>query len=678
MKMKRIILLWTFLLFTTFAAKAANEYNAYINGDVTVTDQSTEMYGVMEYKYLLEFNQVGVNSGGTHYDSSVSLVIYPDGPSIAGSFAYDGGSGNIGRESFVQYGSNTRYVCDYNSGSTHKLTLITITDNKDGSYTISGELRTKQGSNSYYYYYFAATDPNNTFTPVAPDPYKDEPARKDFSINAEHISSYDQTASGRILIDLNTKTSDYLELCFLTDTFDIPAGKYTIDNSGAKGSIAASTGMGDYLPTNSHIGMFSGSYYFLVSGSVTVSYEGKTMNVSGTVTSGHGSVITVTATGDNPFYKEDPKTFELTVSSVGVKFNDDISKPNFELSIGATNGGNPCNGYIRLYTDTLAGDYDYNSIYAYSYMGKNASEGFNYLDTTSPEHSVKIEATGNPNEYKLNSSLLCEDRNTYIIKDFVFTYTPPSPYEAESDVKSVFDGTFRSTPYVYDESATNSRIIFNFNSTEASIDIAFAAKSKADILPARYPVSTAKTVGTVIASEGRIKVEGYPEDTPSIYGKGSIFEDQQPYYITGGYVDVSFIDGELVMEGALTTAKGSTIKLDARGANEELSVKLPANVMKGVIPGTGKTYTLAYEVVTEDNGSVTVSAYTRCSDGQTAVKPRIKVGEGYVDMVQNGDKPEYSYTTSATYASGTGLSFDMEVICGSGQTETKAIKYVVE
>lgn len=676
--MKRFILLWTFLLFTTFAAQAANEYNAYINGDVTVTNQSARIYGEMEYKYLLKFDQVGVNSSGTSFSSSVSLVIYPDGPSIAGSYAYDGGRGNIGSDSFVQYGSNTRYVCDYNSGSTHKLTLITITDNKDGSYTISGELRTKQGSNSYYYYYFAATDPNNTFTPVAPDPYKDEPAKKDFSINAEHISSYDQTASGRILIDLNTKTSDYLELCFLTDTFDIPAGKYTIDNSGAKGSIAASTGMGDYLPTNSHIGMFSGSYYFLVSGSVTVSYEGKTMNVSGTVTSGHGSVITVTATGDNPFYKEDPKTFELAVSSVGVKFNDDISKPNFELSIGATNGGNPCNGYIRLYTDTLAGDYDYNSIYAYSYMGKNASEGFNYLDTTSPEHSVKIEATGNPNEYKLNSSLLCEDRNTYIIKDFVFTYTPPSPYEAESDVKSVFDGTFRSTPYVYDESATNSRIIFNFNSTEASIDIAFAAKSKADILPARYPVSTAKTVGTVIASEGRIKVEGYPEDTPSIYGKGSIFEDQQPYYITGGYVDVSFIDGELVMEGALTTAKGSTIKLDARGANEELSVKLPANVMKGVIPGTGKTYTLAYEVVTEDNGCVTVSAYTRCSDGQTAVKPRIKVGEGYVDMVQNGDKPEYSYTTSATYASGTGLSFDMEVICGSGQTETKAIKYVVE
>ena len=671
--MKRFILLWTFLLFTTFAAQAAYEYNAYINGDVTVTNQSARIYGEMEYKYLLKFDQVGVNSSGTSFSSSVSLVIYPDGPSIAGSYAYDGGKGNIDKDSHVKYGSATRYVCDY----AQKLTEITISDNHDGSYTISGAFRTKNGSN-YYYYYFSAEDPNNTFTPVAPDPYKDEPAKKDFSINAEHISSYDQTASGRILIDLNTKTSDYLELCFLTDTFDIPAGTYTIDNSGVNGSIAASTGMGDYLPTNSHIGMFSGSYYFLVSGSVTISYEGKSMNVSGTVTSGHGSVITVTATGDNPFYKEDPKTFELAVSSVGVKFNDDISKPNFELSIGATNGGNPCNGYIRLYTDTLAGDYDYNSIYAYSYMGKNASEGFNYLDTTSPEHSVKIEATGNPNEYKLNSSLLCEDRNTYIIKDFVFTYTPPSPYEAESDVKSVFDGTFRSTPYVYDESATNSRIIFNFNSTEASIDIAFAAKSKADILPARYPVSTAKTVGTVIASEGRIKVEGYPEDTPSIYGKGSIFEDQQPYYITGGYVDVSFIDGELVMEGALTTAKGSTIKLDARGANEELSVILPANVMKGVIPGTGKTYTLAYEVVTEDNGSVTVSAYTRCSDGQTAVKPRIKVGEGYVDMVQNGDKPEYSYTTSATYAAGTGLSFDMKVICGSGQTETKAIKYVVE
>lgn len=673
--MKRFILLWTFLLFTTFAAQAANEYNAWITSAVSVTDLSNGSNN----KFKLEFSQKGQAVGKTSkYDTDATIILNPSKHSIAGTFRLSDNS--LDPDSFIYYDYDgaTRYVCNYSST---KFTEITISDNQDGTYTLDGTIRTKFHKSDgwyYYYYYYDGTDPNNTFTPVAPDPYKDEPAKKDFSFDAENISYYDQTSSGKLLIDLNTKTSDYLELCFLTDTFDIPAGTYTIDNSGAKGSIAASTGMGGYYPTNSHIMMSDFSWYFLVSGSVTVSYEGKTMNVSGTVTSGHGSVITVTATGDNPFYKEDPKTFELAVSSVGVKFNDDISKPNFELSIGATNGENPCNGYIRLYTAALAGNYDYNSIYAYSYMGKDAIGNFNYLDTTSPAHSVKIEATGNPNEYKLNSSLVCEDKNTYIIKDFVFTYTPPSPYEAESDVQSVFDGTFRSTPYVYDESGTNSRIIFSFYSTQASIDIAFAAKSKADILLARYPVSTAKTVGTVIASEGRIKAEGYPKDTPSIYGKGSIFEDQKPYYITGGYVDVSFIDGDIVMEGELTTAKGSTIKLDARGANEELNVKLPANVMKGVIAGTGKTYTLAYDVITGDDGSVTVSAYTRCSDGQTAVKPQIKVGEGYADMVQNGDKSEYSYTTAAKYAAGTELSFEMKVICEGGQAETKAIKYVVE
>lgn len=311
--MRKFLTLFSALLLTV-SMWGAYEYDATINGDVTLTDLSYDLGGFMVYKYQLDFAQVGVNrSNGVSYNSTACMILDPLEEGIAGTYRKDDYSMNS--NSYVYYDGAYRYVCDY----TGKPTEIIITDNGDGSYTISGAFRTKNGSN-YYYYYFDATDPKNTFTPVAPDPYPEEPEKTNLTLNSNKIDLYDFTYYyGYTEVDILNADNYEMALAFMGDVYGLPEGTYNVASTQGEGTILASTGMDGSYPNLSYYKANYSDVYFIVGGSLTVSYsqDQTTIYIVGTLMTGHESTIEVNASADNPFYVNPTYSREVTSGNYG-------------------------------------------------------------------------------------------------------------------------------------------------------------------------------------------------------------------------------------------------------------------------------------------------------------------------------------------------------------------------
>lgn len=319
--MKKILTLFSALLLTV-SMWGANEYNATIDGDVTLTDLSYDLGGFMVYKYQLDFAQVGQTVGKTDtWNSEVRMILKPLEEGLAGTYTLSDNS--MSSDSYVYYSGATRYVCDYNSGDIHKLTEIVITDNGDGSYTISGAFRTKYHKSDgwyYYYYYFDGTDTKNTFTPVAPDPYPEEPEKTTLTLNSSNIVLHDFTSYyGYTEVDILNADNYEMALAFMGDVYGLPKGTYNVASTQAEGTILASTGMDGYYPNLSYYQANNSDVYFIVGGSLTVSYsqDQTTIYIVGTLKTGHESTIEVNASADNPFYVNPTYSREVTSGNYG-------------------------------------------------------------------------------------------------------------------------------------------------------------------------------------------------------------------------------------------------------------------------------------------------------------------------------------------------------------------------
>ena len=303
--MKKIFVILA-ALFMGASAFAANEYDTKISGKVEVTDMCTST----KIAYKLVFDQKGTSrSDSKTYTSTATLVIYPEGKSIAGTFSLADETLDQDK-SFIYYsaGSPTdRYFIDY---SATKVTSITITDNNDGTYSLSGSLRSNPKSNFFYYYYYAAED--NVFTTVAADPYANEPAAKteiEWSSSRLEVYGYE----GAVPVEMYASNADGsdLDLVFFVDEYDIPAGEYEISASEDTGTILAGDGS-EYNPSCFHTAGYADEYY-LVGGTLTVSYADGMMTITGAATTGHGSTIKINATGKDPFGHEavDPLIYSI-------------------------------------------------------------------------------------------------------------------------------------------------------------------------------------------------------------------------------------------------------------------------------------------------------------------------------------------------------------------------------
>ena len=301
--MKKIFAIISALVISA-AAFAANEYNAVIS-NVKVNDISEGT----SYAYEITFSQVATTVSGTSsYNGTGYLIIYPENHSIEGTFSL----AEYTLDEFMSYlntSSGKRYFMDYNST---KVTSITISKNQDGTYSFSGALRSNPSQGYYYYYYYEAEKNIFEYEPAEPDPYGNEPSdKKSFTLSANNLEVY--SSKDKTPIDMYAwDAEDYsdVDLLFNVDSYDIPAGDYEISTSGELGTIIAGDGSAAN-PSCYHAANF-GPEYYLVSGTLTVSYADGDMMIKGTATTAHGSTVALTLTGKDPFghLLVNPVTFE--------------------------------------------------------------------------------------------------------------------------------------------------------------------------------------------------------------------------------------------------------------------------------------------------------------------------------------------------------------------------------
>lgn len=290
--MKKIFALISALVISV--AAFAGYYN-YDPTEITSFKITDESYG-NSYSYTIEVIQSGKN--GSWFESEATFYLYPDTHSFVGEFTV--ADFTLDNYSYVYYNKAYRYFVDTNSyWSSNNQTKITITDNGDGTYTFGGVVICNNGSNYYRYLY---TD--YQFDLSEPDPFEKEPAtQNNWTCTMDNLDV--DTAEGATPIDIYAydaiKGGD-IDLRFNVESYDIPAGEYEISDSGANGTILAADGSEvDYYDTPSYYHNYNYDTYYLVSGTLTVSYSDGNMIISGTATTAHGSTVEIYLTGKDPF-----------------------------------------------------------------------------------------------------------------------------------------------------------------------------------------------------------------------------------------------------------------------------------------------------------------------------------------------------------------------------------------
>ncbi len=528
---------------------------------------------------------------------------------------------------------------------------------------MEGWLRGKQGSNSYYYYSYEAAD--NIFKIELPDTYSDEGPKKDFTVEVADIRATDyRTTDGYIDLDLNTEKAECVALAFYTDELNIPAGTYKVSDSGSKGTIRVSKGMDGFYPDMSYFMSSTFDYYFITDGSITIGYKNGDMTVSGEFTSGHGSTIKVSGSAKSPFESEpepEPETYTLSVTSITPTITDKY----FDLQIKSNLGEAPCDCFIRIDSETLVGEYDYQAFYSWCKIGDL------YIDTANTNHTLSIARTSKENEYNLNFTVYCEDGNIYKAENAVFEYTPPTPFDLEPQA-SKFAFALEANPEVFNIEGTT---VLSFrNSSYDELSIAFPVATKEQIAAGTYSIMTSMEEGTVIASPGCI--DDVYQPTYIAFGSGIL--ESAPYFLTSGTVNVAYNDGKIFITGNVTSAKGSEITLNVSGLSPVEEPELPDNAFSGYLLGTGMNYFLAYDITTNSNHTVTVSATIVLDEPVLGLQPQVVIGADKYDMSYDEATGACEYTTTTAYTKGAELDICFNLYRSSRNVTTKLFKYTVE
>ena len=234
----------------------------------------------------------------------------------------------------------------YYPADTAEITL-SIVSKGNGKCTLSGSIEAVR-NNVAYTYNIAAFEfdysEEETPEPPAEDPFRFEPATPATISFVADVVNF-RKKEGYIEVTLNemkNETYDWIDLRLLSDTLDMPAGTYAVNNSGNPGSLTASKGYlggtkGDdpcYLAVRDKEKDNWGQYtpYYIESGSLTVSFnaKGDTIFVTGTLTSHNGSTVNVNVSSYNMLYvpEEVPPTPEnrvLPIDTVVITYLSNLS-----------------------------------------------------------------------------------------------------------------------------------------------------------------------------------------------------------------------------------------------------------------------------------------------------------------------------------------------------------------
>lgn len=643
---------------------AAYEYDAVVNGAVKVSDLSYQEYGSRVYEYHIEFVQSGVNrSDKKTYATSAYIIIHPAGPSIAGTYVLS--DGTLDSDSYVLKDSDMRKAVDY---SAEKTTELVITDNNDGTYTLSGTFRTKKGSNYYYYYYDAAAS-GNTF-----DLFGTEPSRGDFSFNGVSIDPVDDVETGgQILLDIYDSKYNLVELAVCADKFNLPAGTYSVSDQGSGRRIVPSNGLyNGFFPYYSFANI-NYDNYFVTAGSVEISFsgDGGTLYVNGELQTAHGSVISVSASGENRFKPYEPQTFQLTSSSVTASTGTYPSgNPYFRLDIAAQCDGNPVNGSLLVNTDIVTGEFYYADL---GYCTMNGIE----IKGDDTFNCLTVSATGNTDEYSLNARISFGEEGDYCIyeiKDAIFIYTPPTPFDAESDDAVVIDFETAADASVYPDD--NGFVLEFYDASFDVLRLKFPLTDAAALLPGRYVVDDSGENCSLAASRGRLVRDGQEYESCTFFGEGMT---EEPYYIVGGYVDISFDDDKMLLDGVLESKKGSVINVSvATPASGFQQNPLPGNVLSGYLHENKGVYVIAFEATSDADGHVMVATTLVVPQDLQHVSSSLEYDGKEKEMACDSETGSCVFVTEESFGTGTVMSFTLKLYYDGLETRTRTVEYVVE
>ena len=323
-----------------FIVSCAAAISAFADYDVTASKVTIQDLTVDKDNFF-----VTVEAATSSGEYEIAFDLWPATHSAIGTFsAADGTIGYV--SSFVHKtkanGSavDMWYVCQEDSPVS-----LSIVDNGDSTCTLSGSITATRNGTAYTYniapFVFDYYE-DESVTPQE-DPYRFEPV-KDTTIHftADVIRFRDRGEYIEVTLnEMANETYDWIELRLLSDTMAMPAGDYTIDDSGSAGTLTASAGYlgsvkGDdpcYVAIRASKEDW-GQYtpYYLTSGTLSVSYNalGDTIGITGQAHSYNGSTIHISARGYNMLYvpeekPREPEDVTLAIDTVTVTYLSDQS-----------------------------------------------------------------------------------------------------------------------------------------------------------------------------------------------------------------------------------------------------------------------------------------------------------------------------------------------------------------
>ncbi len=568
--------------------------------ELTASKVTVQNLTVDKYNYF-----VTVDASTSSGEYEVAFDVWPRTPSVIGDFS--SGDKTIGYvSSYVHKTRANGNAVDmwYSCQDTSAISLH-IVSNGDGTCTLSGSIQAVRNGTSYTYiirdFEFSYTEEAVTPGPDK-DPYRFEPAEAatvDFSGDVIHF----REREGYIEVTLNemaNESYDWVELRLLSTETAMPAGVYTIDDSGEPGTLTASKG---YLGTQNDDPCYVairadkeqwGSYtpYYLVSGSLTVSYnaKGDTITIAGEAQSHNGSDIHIYARSYNMLYvpEEQPKEPEdvtLAIDTVVVTYMSTLSDEE---------------NHRHVYTlDFSAGD-DYPNV---------------IIDLVQPEAMTLSEGTYTLSDGSLSGLMLSQNQADFEANIFaggaydfteanlVLSRAEDEEWQFEMTMHDAIGSTYRFSltqnphityypqepedpkdrPYADEQKETATvnisldTIEWNSSTVEKDgiLDIILGQK-EADINGLRayvhlgmytsqanpeagvYPVADSEAEGTFSASPGRYGNTLIPCYALLLDNDGWA---HAVWYITGGAVTLSYdADNQPLVSGECTTYFGSTIR----------------------------------------------------------------------------------------------------------------------
>ena len=309
--------------------------------NVTASKVTIEDLSVDKYNYF-----VTVDAATSTGEYEIAFDLWPNANSPVGSFSTD--DHTIGYiSSFVhKTKANGSAVNMWYTPQEDSPISLSIVSNGDGTCTLSGSITAVRNGTAYTYV-IAPFTWEYSAEPVDPDPEQDpyrfeptEPTTVNFI--GDVVTFRERTDYIEVtLSEMANLTYDWIELRLISDTLDMPAGSYTINDSYADGTLTASKGYlggtaGDdpgYVAIRAdeeHWGQYTP--YYLASGTVNVSFneKGDTIFVTGTALSHNGSTITINVKGYNMLYVEEeqpkePEYVTLAIDTVVMTYMSNLS-----------------------------------------------------------------------------------------------------------------------------------------------------------------------------------------------------------------------------------------------------------------------------------------------------------------------------------------------------------------